>query len=76
MSGTGFAERCGFVGFNDYAGYRTEHVRVIGETPKRYRCRFFSGRWKGTVRLVPKTAMRGILLPHECLEHDRRPCNA
>lgn len=59
-----FAERCGKVAYDDYAGYRTVHVVVIGETPKRYRCRFKNG----AVRLVPKRSVR-VLLPGECVEH-------
>lgn len=63
-----FAERCANVAYDDYAGYREVHVRVLRETPKRYLCRFASG----LTRLVPKGAVRGMLLPGECLIHDRR----
>jgi len=60
-----FHERCGSVYRDSWAGRRIDHVRIIGETPKRYRVRYPDGEEK----LVPKTATHA-LLPGECLQHD------
>lgn len=60
-----FADRCGTVNFDSWAGRTTAHVRVLGETPKRYRCQFRDG----VVKLVPKNAVT-MLLPGECITHD------
>lgn len=44
-----------------WAGYNEVPVTVLGETPKRYRCRWEEtslGRSKGSIRLVPKHAVK------------------
>ena len=54
---------------DSWAGRTREHVVIVGETPKRYRCRSADG----TVRLVPKTAVsfEDALLPGELINFKR-----
>lgn len=56
-----YAPRPAVVCQQSWAGYTETPVEVIGETPKRYRCRWLElslGRGKGSVHLVPKRAVK------------------
>ena len=67
-------KRDGFLCFNDWAGYREEPVRVVGETPTRYRIEadktiLLAGRDR---YLMPG---RTVLVPKKAVIFKDKPCS-